>query len=384
MIILWWEFRQINATDYDRRERARYLLSVRPDSGKYLLKAMTDEDAGVRIWAADALRKRKQKDAVPTLINALHDHNPAVQSKAALALGAIGDPEASDALVRLGTMDAMLALACLGDHRSMPPLLRTLEMHGDPLRIPYEILEALVGVLREPAAISPVIEFLLRHNAWYGRDDDALRSRDIVCDILRKAPRSALHRVLWDKLRATDTSHSHRSRTQMLLWQTGWHPENETERAVCTVMEQANPDKLNLSGLGHTGPATMKMLITAMDWEGCGEIAARILVEIQPSEAVVAFGEKIAHSACSSGREVAAQALLRLLDGSFPTPKGRLRWDATAIRNRLDGKQTAGLISSLMAAAKHQDATMRQSAAKALELLGPPEGGIPRVPVSPQ
>ena len=104
-----------------------------PETLLLLIKALSDQDASVRQCAALALRKRPDAQAVPALISALDDPDHLCASLSADALEAIGS-EAVPALIEVmqnGSMAARLeavrALAMIGDQRSIPVLFAALE-----------------------------------------------------------------------------------------------------------------------------------------------------------------------------------------------------------------------------------------------------------------
>lgn len=68
---------------------------------KPLIKALEDKNSRVRIGAAGALGKIKDKRAVGPLIQALEDENNIVRAEAAYALGEIGDSRAIKPLERI-------------------------------------------------------------------------------------------------------------------------------------------------------------------------------------------------------------------------------------------------------------------------------------------
>lgn len=73
---------------------------------------LSDEDMGVRMRAAMALRRIGDRDAVPALIKALADEDEYVRVSAAAALGEIGDQTASPALeVALGDVSDIVRQA---------------------------------------------------------------------------------------------------------------------------------------------------------------------------------------------------------------------------------------------------------------------------------
>ena len=101
-----------------------------------LIRALSDEDEGVRAQAARSLRAigEPARDAVPALTEALFDGDGPVRVSAARALGAIGDPAAIPALLKVVETNswqtlhswATGALVQLGAPEAEPHLVRHL------------------------------------------------------------------------------------------------------------------------------------------------------------------------------------------------------------------------------------------------------------------
>ncbi len=86
-------------------------LALRPANAaarKKLVALLGDPVLAVRIRAAETLGAWKSREAVPQLKKMLRDGNATLRWKAALALGAIADPAASDALKYLAENDEEL------------------------------------------------------------------------------------------------------------------------------------------------------------------------------------------------------------------------------------------------------------------------------------
>jgi HEAT repeat protein len=100
-----------------------------------LIKALGDNDLGVRWDAADALGEIGDVRAVEPLIETLRDEDTHVRASAAVALGEIGDARAVEPLIKaLGDEDAewyvrrnaAIALGEIGDARAVEPLIKAL------------------------------------------------------------------------------------------------------------------------------------------------------------------------------------------------------------------------------------------------------------------
>ena len=118
-----------------------------PQTPLLLIRALSDQEAAVRQCAALALRKRPNARAVPALISALNDPDHLCASLSADALEAIGS-EAVPALVEVmqkgspsSRLEAVRALAMIGDQRSIPVLFAALE--GDSALMEYWANEGL-------------------------------------------------------------------------------------------------------------------------------------------------------------------------------------------------------------------------------------------------
>jgi HEAT repeat protein len=123
---------------------------------------------GVRAEAASALGILGTADAIPSLVQALHDPSPAVRARACWALGRIASPEVYPLLImRLTDSDgpvrqqATQALGQIGDVRAIPSLILMLRQGDDwtrpdacgalshlTARHPVPELQAAVPILR--------------------------------------------------------------------------------------------------------------------------------------------------------------------------------------------------------------------------------------------
>lgn len=98
-----------------------------------LVAALTDEDQAVRQCAALALYQRPDERAVPALIASMSDQDSLVARLSANALVAIGEPAVPALVDVLGEqpsaqrLEAVRALAMIGDHRAIPVLFNSLD-----------------------------------------------------------------------------------------------------------------------------------------------------------------------------------------------------------------------------------------------------------------
>lgn len=104
-----------------------------PQVKEDFIKALHDRHPSVRQCAALALRRQPHPEAIPDLVQALSDTDRLLAHLAADALAAIGSP-AVDALSQVveeglpaARLEAVRALAEIGDTRSIPILFRTLD-----------------------------------------------------------------------------------------------------------------------------------------------------------------------------------------------------------------------------------------------------------------
>ncbi len=99
----------------------------------YLVKALGDEHASVRQCAALGLKDHPSIDSVPALVTALADQDSLVARLASDALVRIGEPTVPTLLdvldngSRSARLEAVRALAAIGDHRSIPALYAILD-----------------------------------------------------------------------------------------------------------------------------------------------------------------------------------------------------------------------------------------------------------------
>ena len=99
---------------------------------------LEDPDGRIRLEAVRTLDELKSTRSVPLLMKHVQDEDPEVARAAIDALGRLGDPAASPALVAAITADldvpplnAIWALGVIGAQESRP-LLQQLRHHGDP------------------------------------------------------------------------------------------------------------------------------------------------------------------------------------------------------------------------------------------------------------
>jgi HEAT repeat protein len=123
------------APDADHRWWAVRALAAltHPQAPELLISALEDGDASVRQCAALGLRLRPNPQAAPFLVAALDDADHLVAELAADALAAIGEAAVPILLevmqngARPARLEAVRALATIGDPRAIPALFAALD-----------------------------------------------------------------------------------------------------------------------------------------------------------------------------------------------------------------------------------------------------------------
>ena len=159
---------------FGARQQARLAAAV-----PGLTKALKDESADVRYWAAFALGKIGPKDGevIAALIEALNDQDGAVRNKSSFALSAIGDeavPALIEALkhqqpaVRLGAAQALGGIHSGATAAAVPPLGKALSDTDSAVR--YHAALALKSIGAEASAAVPELVKALRDQDQYVRN----------------------------------------------------------------------------------------------------------------------------------------------------------------------------------------------------------------------
>ena len=153
----------LESGDAARRRDVVRLLTAYP-AGEVrapLLRALEDDDAMVRIEAADVAGRVHLREAAPLLVEWLDDPDVALREAAAGALGRLGDTPHTGQLVRaLGDADARVrraavgALATLGGREVVVPLLGRLDDDDPQVRVDAA---AALAVLRDGRAAVPLV-----------------------------------------------------------------------------------------------------------------------------------------------------------------------------------------------------------------------------------
>jgi HEAT repeat protein len=114
-----------------------------------LIKSLQFRDPQMRIKAADVLGLLKSTEAVNPLLQALKDHDPAVQQAAMQALTAVGSPAVEGLQASLGHYDASVvrlasaALGEIGDVRSVSALVEAIDTNRNISSEYPELLDAV-------------------------------------------------------------------------------------------------------------------------------------------------------------------------------------------------------------------------------------------------
>lgn len=107
---------------------------------EYIADLSSGGDEKTLIEAAQFVGDKKEKDAVPGLINLLTDKREMVRMESAVSLGLIGEESAADALNNVLVNDesaqvryaAILAVLRIGSKKSLDPLKQAKEKDSDP------------------------------------------------------------------------------------------------------------------------------------------------------------------------------------------------------------------------------------------------------------
>ncbi len=120
---------------------------------EYIADLSSGSDEKTLIEAAKYCGEKKEKDAVPGLINLLTDKREMVRMEAAIDLGLIGEESAADAINNVIVNDesaqvryaAILAALRIKSKKSIDPLKQAKEKDADPF------IQDLLGKLEEKA-----------------------------------------------------------------------------------------------------------------------------------------------------------------------------------------------------------------------------------------
>jgi HEAT repeat protein len=136
-----------------------------PEAVEPLIKALTDNEKGVRSYSALVLGEIKDKRATEYLIQSLGDNEEYVKESVVKALGKICDRRAVDPLVNCFKKEkgslcrsyALDSLAEIGGVEVVDPLIQALNDKDDDVR--FHAASGL-GLLRDPRVVGPLIQAL--------------------------------------------------------------------------------------------------------------------------------------------------------------------------------------------------------------------------------
>jgi HEAT repeat protein len=160
-----------------RQEAAEKLAGAGKDAVSPLIEALTDKHPGVRAGAAYALGKIGDLQAAPPLIDHLQDPNENVRSITASALGRLGDPRAGVPLSKIlkdSYADARLmasrslaniakTLRTKGETGPVSPLIEALDDQDKRIRLNAVIALARIG---DERAVQPLMNLMLRQEDY--------------------------------------------------------------------------------------------------------------------------------------------------------------------------------------------------------------------------
>lgn len=167
------ELERLERSDRQVRCDAALTLGQRRDrrAVPYLVQVLADREADVRAAAANALGWLGDGSAVGPLIPLLWDSHQFVVEEAALALGRLGEPQAAPALLDLlargkdqGRAAAARALASLGQNSATPALVNCLERDRNSL-VRRECARALRSISAGDAEAARSLEKALLHDS---------------------------------------------------------------------------------------------------------------------------------------------------------------------------------------------------------------------------
>jgi len=166
----WWKFFRLKSFNADTRANFAKEISESGDLRLItkLAEVVKDDDLyTIRLTAIVALGNLRDPSSTPTLIEALTDPSPAVRVAAANALGAIGDRQATQALLPLlrdrhneqARTAAINALGKLQDASAVDDLLEIANDESDVWAVRKASVEAL-GEIRDTRAVDCLVNTL--------------------------------------------------------------------------------------------------------------------------------------------------------------------------------------------------------------------------------
>ena len=152
-----------------------------------LLQAVTDPNPAIRYEAISAMRNFPDPQVTKAVIHACDDQDQRVLGVAMIALGQVGGKGAADTLALMTNvapnhnMGAVVALGQLGDTRALPLLLQYLKSTNSNTR--YWAIQGLTN-LRVPESNEVMAAIVMND-----REDNIVRSSAVTALIAQKSPR---------------------------------------------------------------------------------------------------------------------------------------------------------------------------------------------------
>lgn len=200
--MLWWTLRKLRSTNRDvRRQAVEKLGKVKnARSVEWLVVALMDEDLQVRLKVEQVLNKidpnwtklERCGNVIPMLLTELNDNKSSVRSRAAAALGKIGDARAVEPLIKALVnnpswvrWDVAIALGKIGDERAVEPLINALKK-DTASNVRKCIVQAL-GKIKSKRIVEPLVAALMDKD-----DDVAKAAKEILEKIVPQWPKSEI------------------------------------------------------------------------------------------------------------------------------------------------------------------------------------------------
>lgn len=346
---------------------------------------LREQEADVRMYAVLALGERRDRRAIPALLEALSDPDVNVRYHAIEALGRLRAGEAVEALMAIAeTRDFFLAfpaldaLAHIGDATVAPRIVPLLE--NDLLRTAAaealgqlgnaDTVPALVGLLNKPGAPTRVIARSLE--TLHQRYQERFGEGGLIADGVRRAIQPGGVQALLDALEGA-TEEDLRALVTVL----GWLEGAAVERALTRLLGEPSARKEVVEALVRYGTRVTEMLIEQLDAEDLETRMAAVIAlgRIGDSRAVPALIRLLdgddeivmvtTGALAKIGDRSAMEALLRLLDH----PKAAVRLAAVAALNSLGHPDMPHRVAELL---RDPDPLRRESAVRIAGYFGYP------------
>ncbi len=326
-------------------------LGADPEIGRSvavpLLARLDDDDAEVRIAAAEALASMNDPRAVVPLVGRARDSAPEVRVAVYRALGELADRRAAAALIQSLRDDdenaRLAAIAALGRMRasSATPALRELAASRDA-RVAQAAVVALGRMVDDPGALDGLVEALARAD-----------TRRIAEDLLVQRGDDALTLELARRLPHASTSVEAEGITSVVEARLQRSPNAEAAAPLLEALERGvGPQTAVLRALATTGdPEVLVPILETLDPDAP-----------VPTRAALAALERYFEHHERDGR--AADPLLAML-GEVPA-------DERARVVRLLGHTGAArALRALEPLLEHESAQLRRAAVEAIGKIGP-------------